>query len=279
MEPKNVLLEILIGSGVVLLLTLIVRRNWMSPLALMVAFLGGYYIAASKILPTFPPGSGQGWIFYKVILIGIVAVATVNAPVPAKALVVVVLSADALYDVLARLIDRWPADQRLWWLMGVSAIAAAWFALMSTLIDRTRDWSAYVGITLAMGATAVLLIMGESAVYGQFGIVLAAAVAALAVSAILLKNPQILSTAMPAVAILMILLLAMGRHLASVQLLHAAILLSMPLIAWIGQIPAIERLSPGKRFTIRLILILIPLGTAVGLATPQFLRNMKGELY
>lgn len=278
MKPEDILIPTSIASAVMLGLLLIVRRDWIVPIATAAAMLTGMYLI-SKPAISYLPKSAELWLFWKILPICLFTLPLLYSPLPIRLAVLLILSAEAFGQIFSTFVGRWNGQEAILWITGLSAgTTLVWFAL-ERLALRTKDWSVYLSLILIFACAAGVVGMGASSKFGRIGGILSAIVLVSVLFSLIFRNPAFVLAGLMSWSVLLIILLAIGFFLNDTKPLHALLIISAVGFAWLGQLPAIERMGGWGRFITRMILVLVPLGLAVGLALPKFIENMKGELY
>jgi hypothetical protein len=276
---QNILIPASVSAGVMLGLLLIFRREWIVPIATAIAMITGMWMVSHPSL-TYLPRSAETWLFWKILPICIFTVPLLFSPLPVRLLVLLILSGEAFGQIFSTVASsRWRGTETIIWISGMSVGATAFWFVLERLSLRAKDWSIHFLLILMFSAAAALLGMGASALTGSIGGVLAAIVVVSVLFSLVFRNPAFMLSGLMCWSILLIALLGIGYLLNDNKWLQVLLILSTVGFAWLGQLPAIERMGGWTRFIVRMILILVPLAGAIGLALPTFLENMKGELY
>jgi len=259
-------------------LLLIFRRDWIVPAATFIALSVGAYMVLKPQL-RYPTQYSEIAFLWKLAPICLLTLPLLFAPLWVRVLVMMVIAAESFAQTFFNFIGRWPMMDSIYWVCGFSmGTTLIWF-LLERLAMRTKDWSVQFGLIAIFTAAAVLIGMEASTKLPRIGGILAAIVSVTIVFSLIFRNPAIYLAGLMCWTVLLTMLLAICYFLNKTSPIHPLLILAAVPMLWIGQLPAIERLGGWKRFVTRIILVLIPLGTAIGMVLPEFLRNMKGELY
>ena len=252
--------------GVVALLSARGRASAIAALAVGLGFVAGCGVALGGV--KLPPANQFEWI------------------VPLS-LAVAIASAIVEFMRLGRPI-RWPlaalAFAAVAWLLlrsqapapviaGLAAAGAIWWALWDEVLARSpRGWAGMV-MTGVAGCASLVLMLSDSQRFGQMGLALTGVLAAVWAIAWWLARDVWRGAAM-VWAVTIFGLILNGHFWATPGLtrLNAALLLSSPLLAWVGEIPPLKRLGGWKNGAIRVAAVILPVAVAVTLAILEFKR-------
>ena len=231
-------------------------------LAIGLGYIAGHSAVA---MPAFPPIDVSDRIPWIVGLALLLELAESLSPVPLWARLEnrLLLLAVAILAILGPILTTTAATRE-----GATWLAVIVFvAFLSQMSLDGQSERAPIAATLAsrwaiLLGTGVCLLSSGSLILGELGLAMAASFGAVAV--LTLRSER--AAGGPIVGAAAAALLIDGHIYASLPAKVAAVLISAPLIAWIGSIPAVKRLASWKSTLIVLIATSLALGLAIGLA-------------
>jgi hypothetical protein len=144
-----------------------------------------------------------------------------------------------------------------WLILGILAavLVTAWIVL-ALLARRAAGVSLVASLALAVGASALAIMLSGYATGGQAGLPLAAALLGGSAVALVVVPGRCRPAAPIGVALvgLSSLLLA-GRFFGELRSDHAILLFGAPLLAWLPELPGLRRLAPWARGLARVLLV------------------------
>lgn len=168
--------------------------------------------------------------------------------------------------------QTWDALHGALWLGAIAAMALLWWL--------SFEQSAFDGgmtAALAMGAVSGISAMIVAVLVEQTtGQAMGAMAIVFAVAAVLTgwsRQASVRRGTAMVVAGIGVSALAGSYFISSLPLQYLLILVFAPATLWIGRIPVVRRLRPWMRVVVQLVLLLIPLGIAAGLAIAQAKRD------
>lgn len=161
----------------------------------------------------------------------------------------------------------------------LAALLAAgylFWLLWDHLLSRSPGpWSGTV-MTGVAGFTSLVLMLSDSQKFGQMGLALLGATAAIWLLGYLTKRDLYRGAALTW-SLLLYSLLLNGKYWATPGLTwpNATLLLIAPLMSWIGEAPGVRHLNPWKRTALRIIAVLLPVLIATTLAAIEFRKAQQ----
>jgi hypothetical protein len=272
--------SIFVPAGIALLILLASRLKpgaWWLPSAFGAAFL----IAFPGIryepwqIPALSEASNWLWIIGGVIALLAVIDSMTRLQNWARTVAVFVIAAIAAGVFLKFKFRVWTPAQGTMMLLAGGALAALWWVAIESAADEGGGFVSILGWLIGVGICGVIL-PSASHIYGKLGLLLAAVSGALLVACLLPRSRIALRGFSTIYAIMAVLLLAGATYLSDITPLFLWLLASTPLFILIGHLVPV-RLNPWVRNTIRLILVALPLFTAVTLAIIEFNRQPQDD--
>jgi hypothetical protein len=125
-------------------------------------------------------------------------------------------------------------------------------------------------LAIAVGGSALTIMLSGYATGGQAGLPLSAALLGGAAVAMVRPSPGG-SVAPIGVGIVgLFSLLVIGRFFGELRTDHAIILFTAPLLAWLPEVPRLRRLPPWARGLIRVLVVGVVVGAVLGDAARRF---------
>jgi hypothetical protein len=280
--------QLLLGLGVPLLTAVIlalIGARWPRPGGSWGAIAGlgiGVVVAFRALLgqwPPLPPLEAQERSVMFTVALGVAAIALSSKSVPWIARAALSIAAAGLIEwfLFRPYPDESlsPVDRRMW--IGIGG-AAIFIVTTSTEFLANRRGAIAAALTLgpvAAGIGAINVMTSNSKlgwlsaaaamiVLGWFG-------AALVVRSMSLSRGPVLVCA----AFVGALLTAGYFQLGGVTRTELILLAVAPLAAWVAELRPIAKWKGWRQEAIRLVLVCIPVGVAVGVAVPQFLKDQR----
>jgi len=149
------------------------------------------------------------------------------------------------------------------------AQAAAWILLVR-LVRRAPGISTVAGLAIAVGGSALTIMLSGYATGGQAGLPLSAAL--LGGAAVAMVAPAAARTNAPiGVGVIgLFSLLVIGRFFGDLRTDHALILCAAPLLAWLPELPRLRRLPSWARGLLRVLFVGLVVGAVLGDAARRF---------
>jgi hypothetical protein len=135
-----------------------------------------------------------------------------------------------------------------------AALATSW-VLMVLLARRSSAVTPVVGLAIAVGGSAITIMLSGYASGGQVGLPMAAALLGAASVALLTPGPARLTAPIGLAIVGLSSLLVIGRFFGELRTDHAILLFTAPLLAWLPELPVLRRLPPWGRGVIRVLLV------------------------
>jgi hypothetical protein len=250
---------------------------WTGPLAVGVAFTAGFgCIEGSAHLFPFPPRSAIPWLFYLGLFFTLVGLLDAGVKIPKwvrPIIVFVAMGAGAGVLLRFQFVNHvWDAMQGSAWLMGIAGVGVVWWWCFESAAGEG-------GIVLPLGAMfitgiggLVVMLVADQTVGQALGAMAVALAAAAAVvgwfgDVSLVRGTAVVVAGMGACA------LAAAYFVSDVPIVDLSLVAIAPLLLAGGIWLPMGNLRPWLRISIRLVIVLVPLGIALGLAVAQFQRE------
>jgi hypothetical protein len=149
------------------------------------------------------------------------------------------------------------------------------FALWRPLAIKRPGPNMLLVWLLVAGATVIVEAAGTAIQFGQYTIVLPAAVAGVLLARLLLQRPGISNGSVAVFVLVWIGLLMFGYVWADVPAWRTAVLAAAPLAAWGAEIP--RGLKPLWRGVVRLGLVAVPLAVVAVPAAMELVKLMRSQ--
>ncbi len=160
-----------------------------------------------------------------------------------------------------------------WLILGLLATAqAVSWVLLVLLARRAPGSSLTIGLAIAIGGSAITIMLSGYATGGQSGLPLSAAILGGSAVAMIPSNPaRSRLTAPIGVAIVgLSSLLIIGRFFGELRTDHAVLLFVAPLLAWVPELPRLRRMPTWARGLTRVILVAVLVSAVLGDAARRF---------
>jgi len=277
LSPSDILFGVLLPfalAGLTLTLARLVAKgnSWAGPAAIGVAFVVAFG-CIEGFAHIFPPASAVPWLFHVGLLFTLVGLldAVVRMPVWVRAIVV------SLATVLgAGLLLRFNFVNHTWdalhgsaWLVGIAGVAVIWWCCFEYAAVNAGVVMP-LGAMFIMGIAGLVVMLVADQTIGQALGALAVALGAAAAVVAWFKDKSLVRGTAAVVAGVGACSLAAAYFVSDVPIVDLALVaIAPPLLAASGWLP-LGKGRPWLRVLIRLVIVLIPLGIALGLAVKQF---------
>ena len=147
------------------------------------------------------------------------------------------------------------------WLIlgGMAALEGAVWALLSMLAQRVRGPSLSISLAITTAGAALTVMLSGYATGGEIGLPLAAAIIGAMVASLILTRAS-RGVGPSGIAVVgLFSLLVIGRFFGELSSVHAVLLLCVPLLGWLPELPQLGRLPTWVRGLVGVVLV----GTAV----------------
>jgi hypothetical protein len=168
---------------------------------------------------------------------------------------------------------EWSPEQTWLVLSALGAGLIVVWAALAALARRTGGRSVPLALSLACIGAGVAIVLSGYASGGQLGLPLAAAVAGVVLSSLILPIPLDTSGTTGVAVVGLFSLLVVGRFFGQLTTLHAVILFLVPVVCWLPEAPPVRRLRAGYRGFIRTALVVAPLLLVVLQAQQKFIEE------
>jgi hypothetical protein len=274
----SILVPGLVALSISLIGAALKLRLWTAAPALGLAFLAAFPAInfGTWRIPAIVPADSGGWLPIIAILAMIIGIidAGIRRPLLARAMIVVIVAAIGLWAELKfKFHAGWSRMNGALIICGFAVLAGVWWAALDDLATNSNVL-APLQMWLISAVSGVVLMLVGPVTYGKFCLALAAGSFAM----LWRQSPGALRAAATVFAIVFVSILAGGFYLSDLSLLVLAMIASTALFVWIGRwLPSSWK--PWKRGLTRLLITLVPLGTALILAVIQFQHEQtSGEI-
>jgi hypothetical protein len=270
-------------AGAVVLLTAWIFRNqsWPAILGLTVGVLLAYRGIASQWPPIRPIDSPERIVDFALAL-GIVAIFASfrGVPWPVRTILAIVAPALVVWFVFKPIPPAsMPVEQMHRWIAVAAVIALAVTVFVEGLSHKRPGVAAAIVLgPMAAGVGAILLLVGTTKL-GWLGASIGLMVLGWFFAG-LIGKPITLSRGPVTVVVTLLTALITYDFFESGEItsMQIALLCGAPVLGWFVEIPPIKNMKAWKRELLRLVLVFIPIGIAVGLAVIQFKKDSAGNL-
>lgn len=226
--------------------------------------------------PQWPPADGYDWIAWLALAVAIIAALDATWPTSwwSRWINRTAIVAAVLWCLVATLLGGfWSAEEGPAWLAALGASAL--------LVWGILDWEsgvlgrdAILPVALWAAATGVCMQLCHSLILAELGMVLAGALFALWIVSRWSSGLTLARGGVPVVVTVLSGIILYGRFYNFPELPAAsAIALAVaPLVLWFDQLPPMRSWRPLWRGMLRIGLLLVPLGIAIGFALQEFLK-------
>jgi hypothetical protein len=169
----------------------------------------------------------------------------------------------------------WP-PALAWLVLGLLAAAqAVVWGLLDLLARRSPGVTLTIGLGIAIGGSAIAIMLSGYATGGQAGLPLSAAVLGASAAAMVPGSPaRSRLTAPIGVAVVgLSSLLIIGRFFGELRTDHAVLLFLSPLLAWVPEIPGLRRMPAWARGLTRVLLVALLVSAVLGDAVRRFVER------
>lgn len=293
-EPAWLLAGILLPIVIVFLglgLTMLLapgRQHWsvalVGTVATAIAFVAGYWSATGW--PTFPPNESQQRMLVYMLpaaaVVGLLAsLPKVPRFVPWILRIATALAAPPML-LLSYIKYTWSTGEAVAQLTLIGFLAAAVWAALVMMSRRHPGGRVPTVVMFITGAMGITIMLSGSQTLGQYSLSLSASLAAIAGLSLVSKTKFSARGLVDVAAAMLLGLCIQGAYYADLTALNALLISTIPILAWLGELPVIRRRPAWQQFAVRWALVLLPLMIAVGLAAVAFAAEVNdtlGEYY
>ena len=278
--------QLLFGLGVPLLVAVVLslighrwpRRggSWGTIAGLCFGVIIGYRVFVGQ-WPPLPPLEAPERLVVFTVALGVAAIALSSKSVPwvARALLAVAGAGLIEWFLFRPYSDEAlpPVDRRLW--IGIGAVAI-FIVTSSTEFLANRRGAIAAALTLGPVAAAVgaINVMTSNSKLGMLSAAVAMIVLGWFTAALIARSTTLSRGPVLVCAALVGALLTAGYFTPDGVTRPELILLAVaPLAAWLAELRPISKWKGWRQEAIRLVLVSIPVGIAIGVAVPQFLKD------
>jgi len=167
---------------------------------------------------------------------------------------------------------EWPFPRAVLVLLSLAAAQATLWAALVHLARRSPGVSLTVSLAMAIGGSALAIMLSAYATGGQAGVPMAAALLGASAAAMALPSATRGHLAAPTgVAIVELAsLLIIGRFFGELRTDHALVLFVAPSLAWLPELPRLRRMPPWARGLTRVVLVSAVVSVVVADAARRF---------
>ncbi len=240
---------------------------------------------ASHGRPPLPPATSQQWLLAAVVPAAVVA--TVVGLLARRRVATITLLSRATVAfgappllLLAHLKHYWSTAAAVTWLIVLGLVIFLYWSIMSRLAARRPGRSAVAALFAAVAGTGMVIMLSDSAHIAEITFTLAAATAGALAASFLLPRGSfahgcvgVIVTAW--IGLLIVFWFYVQYDAGPIEAILVILLLTVVPAAWVGEIPAIQRITPIKRTLIRAAVVLAPIVAAVIVAAVQFAREFN----
>jgi hypothetical protein len=252
--------------------------RWMGGVAVSAAFAVAYIAIGGK--PRWPPGTGDAsywliWFTVPTAMVGLIdalLLRRLRSWQWLRAALPYFLALVAI-NLLVGPLTRGPAGIHV----NAYALSSAfiiWFVAWETLAEKNSGPTVPILMVLTLAATGLLLVLSANVKPSQ-GVVAMTGTAVVAAGLAWL-NPKLTLDrgAILAWSVPLLGLLAFVHYYSYTEppFGSVAMILCTPVVALVGELPAARRWSPVRRWTLRLVPVVLVLGAAVGLSVRQYFQ-------
>jgi hypothetical protein len=158
----------------------------------------------------------------------------------------------------------WTGEETVQWLGGLAVALLVVWGMLGLLMQVAPARSVPLALAVACAGSGMAVMFSGSAVDGQLGLPLAAALAGPTAASFLLPGPPRGTAAIGVGVVGLFALLVGGRFFAELPLLPAAVLFAAPLLCWLTELP------PWLRGVMRVLVVAILVALVVFQAQQKF---------
>jgi hypothetical protein len=265
----------LVLSGLILAVASKLRKlsYWPGPLAIGIAFTAAFgCIEGSSHI--FPPHSAIPWLFYVGLIFAFVGLLDAAIRMPTWLRPIVIIAATVIG---AALVLRFNFDNHTWdaahgsiWLFAIGIVAAIWWCCFESAASEGGIIMPVAAmLTSGIGGLVIMLVADQTVgqALGALAIAFAATVPVIA----FFKDVSLARGTSALVAGVGVCALAAAYFVSDVPILDLSLIGIAPLVLVGSRWLPIKK--PWLRVSVRLVIVLIPLGVALVLAIQQFNRE------
>jgi hypothetical protein len=152
-------------------------------------------------------------------------------------------------------LGQWTTEQRALYFGGLAIALMTVWILLGILLRVGPARSVPLALAVTCGGAALTIMFSGSLTDGQLGLALAAALSGATVASFLLPAPPNRTASIGIGVVGLFALLIGGRFFADLTSAHAALLLAVPLLCWITELPFLRKLKPRLRAGLRILLV------------------------
>jgi hypothetical protein len=171
---------------------------------------------------------------------------------------------------------EWPPAQRALILVGLAALLASVWLLLSWLQARTAQQAVSLSLTLSCLAAGLTVMLSGSLTSGLVALPMAGALAGATLASFFVPAAPGTNRCLGIGLVGLFSVLVSGRFFAALPTSSAIYLLLAPLLAWLPECPGVRKLHPGIRAVLAVSLVMIPLVIVVLNAKKKF--DEMGEI-
>jgi hypothetical protein len=159
------------------------------------------------------------------------------------------------------------------WLAGVGAVAVLSWANLEVLAGRPGTAGLFGSLVVTAAGAGAVLVASSSAVLGQLGVVLAAALTGAGLASWRMGRGLPSPGIVPVVATVLTALVVDGHVYANTPTSSALLLAAAPTAAWLGAVKPVRGLAPWKVSLLAAIVTVVPVGLALWRAMAESPAN------
>ncbi len=129
------------------------------------------------------------------------------------------------------------------------------WALLVLLVRRSSAVSTVIGLAIAVGGSAIVIMLSAYASGGQVGLPMSAALLGASMVALAAPGTARLTASIGIAIVGLSSLLVVGRFFGELRTDHAFLLFIAPLLAWLPELPFLGRMPPWARGLTRVLLV------------------------
>lgn len=241
---------------------------WSGAIALSIGYVAGHIGVAG--VPPFPPTEAMHWFVYLALaamVLGLLEAFYQKSPAWLRWGLRLLLAGATMWLLLRPLFEyTWGPAKGIAWMAVLSVALVAFWAQLEALSERQPGVTFPLILLVVTAASGGILLVSGSALLGQLGGALTAAIAASWVVAWWTPKFSLSRGATPVVSVLLAGLWLNGYFYAETPLMSVLLMALSPTAAWIGQAERVKRFAPWQANMARVGAVLIPVALAVILA-------------